>query len=354
MSLVSIVGAGAVGLALADALAKKGVPFEVVVRKERVKDLSARGLWCKRLRCSIVPIKASIVGQCNGDIVLMTPKLFALPQAIQTYLGGRGQETSVVLMQNGITADATLRKLAPKVKAFGGIVTFTSTSLKTGEVEILAEENERLVLGFGADDPELNSGIREEASFEALAPALGLHTVRSLEGARWSKLIVNLNNALFAATGLPARRVYAHPYGAWLAITAMREGLAVAKASGVRLAKIPSASPLLLRFVAALPDGAAASLFLRKAEKLLSPEMDTLGSTLQSLKRGEPTEIDELSGVIARLAKPLGVPTPLNSALTRAVQEQGRGGPAVTLDWLVDEAVGAPNTSASAPGTHRA
>jgi len=340
MPFVSIIGAGAVGLALADALLKKGIPFEVVVRKERLADLNARGLWSKRLRCSITPIKAPIVSECTGDIILMTPKLFALPQAIQAHVRGRSAETSVVLLQNGITADATLRRLAPNVKSYGGIVAFTSTSLKSGEVEILAEENEQLVLGFGSDDRETNSRIKEEPIFELLSPAFDLRPVRHLDGARWSKLIVNLNNALFAATGLPARRVYAHPYGAWLAVTAMREGLAVAKASGVKLARIPWASPMMLKFLAALPDAAAMALFRRQAEKVLSPEMDTLGSTLQSLKRGEPTEIDELNGAIVRLATPLGVATPLNAALTRAVQEQGRGGAPVSLDWLVDQALG--------------
>ncbi len=346
MPQVSIIGAGAVGLALADALARKGASFEVVVRKERRADLAARGLWAKRIGCSIVPIKAPIVDQASADVILMTPKLFALPQAISAHLRDRGPETSVVLLQNGISADATLRRLAPRVRGFGGIVTFSSTSLKAGEVEIHAEDTEPLVIGFGSDDPDTNGLVREEPSWQLLGSAIELRTVRSLEGGRWSKLIVNLNNALFAATGLPARRVYAHPYGSWLAITAMREGLAVAKASGVKLAKIPWASPMLLKLVAALPDAAAMALFRRQAEKVLSSEMETLGSTLQSLKRGEPTEIDELNGAIVRLAEPLGIPTPLNAALTRAIQAQGRGAAPVSIDWLIDQAVGAESAAA--------
>jgi 2-dehydropantoate 2-reductase len=341
MPFVSIIGAGAVGLALADAFTRHQVSCEIVVRENRREDLSARGLWAKRIGCSIVPIKVPIVTQASGDMVLMTPKLYAVPQAIAHYLKGRGPETSVVMLQNGITADATLKKLAPQVCGYGGIVTFQATSLKAGEVEVMAEENERLSIALGIDDVAAAESLRSSVVYTELSKALAVMPVRSLDGARWAKLIINLNNALFAATGQSARKVFAHPHGAWLAVTAMREGLSVAKASGVKLAKIPWVSPTLLRLVAALPDAAAIPLFRRQSDKVLHAEMETIGSTLQSLKRGEPTEIDELNGIIVRLAKPLGIATPLNDALTRAIQAQGRGGAPVSIDWLIDQAHGA-------------
>lgn len=339
MTAVSIIGAGAVGLALADSLSTGGVECEVVVRKEREKDLQQRGLWAKRVGCSIAPIRAAIVTAPTTNVLIMTPKTYALPQALQMYCQGRGQETHVIATQNGLSAEALLKRHAPGVIDYGAVITFTATSLKAGEVEILANDREKLTIAFGCEQDDRNAVIRQSPVFELLSRGLRVQPVRSMTGARWSKLVVNLNNALFAATDLPARRVFAHPYGLWLALTVMREGLAVAKASQVRLAKIPWASPMLMRLVAMLPDAAALALLRRQAEKVLSPEMDTLGSTLQSLRRGEPTEIDELNGAIVRLGKPLGIATPLNAALTYAVNAQSRGGVPTTIDALIQAAL---------------
>jgi 2-dehydropantoate 2-reductase len=333
---VSIIGAGAVGLALAESLSRRGVVVEVVVRKERERDLKQRGLWAKRIGCSIQPIRAEIVTAPTTRTLLMTPKTYALPQALQMY--AKGQET-VVAFQNGLTADAVVKKYAPQADDYGAVVSFTANSLKAGEVEILAAENDRLAIGLGCEQDEKNLTVRQSEVYALLARGLDVRPVKTLSGARWAKLIVNLNNALLAATNLPARRLFAHPYGPWLALTVMREGLAVAKASHVKLAKIPWASPVLMRFVAMLPDALALALVRRQAEKVMSQEMDTLGSTLQSLRRGEPTEIDELNGAIVRLGRPLSVPTPLNAALAYAVNAQSRGGAPTTIDALIQAAL---------------
>jgi 2-dehydropantoate 2-reductase len=49
-----------------------------------------------------------------------------------------------------------------------------------------------------------------------------------------------------------------------------------------------------------------------------------MGSTLQSLLRGEPTEIDYLNGEIVRAAAIVGMPAPINAAIVRAVHEVER------------------------------
>lgn len=48
------------------------------------------------------------------------------------------------------------------------------------------------------------------------------------------------------------------------------------------------------------------------------------------LKRGRPTEIDELQGAVIRLAKQTGIPTPVNervTALMRQAEAEKRGPP---------------------------
>jgi 2-dehydropantoate 2-reductase len=46
-----------------------------------------------------------------------------------------------------------------------------------------------------------------------------------------------------------------------------------------------------------------------------------LGSTQQSVRRGQPTEVDFLNGAVVREASALGLSAPVNAALTALVHE---------------------------------
>ena len=55
--------------------------------------------------------------------------------------------------------------------------------------------------------------------------------------------------------------------------------------------------------------------------KLLVSDTDTITSTLQSIRKGKPTEIDYLNGEIVRLGEKLNVATPYNSKVVELVHE---------------------------------
>jgi 2-dehydropantoate 2-reductase len=57
-------------------------------------------------------------------------------------------------------------------------------------------------------------------------------------------------------------------------------------------------------------------------------------SSLQSLERGRKTEIDYFNGYISSKGKAHGVPTPLNSKLTRMVQEIENGMRSISVKSL--------------------
>ena len=327
---VSIVGAGAVGIVLADVLSRAGVEIELVVRQARVAELNQRGVWLKWEQRSVQPVKVPVVTRASAPVVVLTVKSFALPQAIAEHVSGRGAETQVVALQNGLTADRVLRDKAPNVSRIGGIVSFTATSLRPGEAAVMARGPKDLHLALGCDDGD----VSELSAFALLGKGLSVAKVQSLEGARWTKLIVNLNNGLLAATKQPASRFFAHPYGAFVAARAVREGLNVAHASGAQLESLPWTSALSLALMRAMPLSLAIVLLRRHAQQFVEAEQDTYGSTLQSVLKGEPTEIEELNGAIVRLAAPLQVPAPINQAVTNAVNGLSRGEPALTVDAL--------------------
>jgi 2-dehydropantoate 2-reductase len=66
---------------------------------------------------------------------------------------------------------------------------------------------------------------------------------------------------------------------------------------------------------------------LRRRVRALFAGAPLWGSTLQSVRRGRPTEVDYLNGEVVRRGRARGVSTPRNAALVEAVHavEQGRG-----------------------------
>ena len=103
----------------------------------------------------------------------------------------------------------------------------------------------------------------------------------------------------------------------------MREGVRVAKRAGIRLESLADMPALLICLIDWLALRLAAARAAAKARSMESPLM---GSTLQSLQRGRPTEIDYLNGEVVRLGGELGVPAPLNARLVELVHQIERSG----------------------------
>jgi 2-dehydropantoate 2-reductase len=119
--------------------------------------------------------------------------------------------------------------------------------------------------------------------------------------AQWRKVIFNAaTNPVGALTGLTHGRVCEQPLLRALVTQLVDEGKAVAAAQGIVL----DADPEELIDHAARPDIA----------------YDHKASMLQDVEARRATEIDFLNGGIARFGRELGVPTPMNDAVTALVK----------------------------------
>jgi 2-dehydropantoate 2-reductase len=119
--------------------------------------------------------------------------------------------------------------------------------------------------------------------------------------AQWRKVIFNAaTNPVGALTGLTHGRVCERPHLRALVTSLVDEGKAVAAAQGIVL----DADPEELIDHAAKPEVA----------------YDHKASMLQDVEVRRATEIDYLNGGIARFGRALGVPTPMNDAVTALVK----------------------------------
>jgi 2-dehydropantoate 2-reductase len=123
----------------------------------------------------------------------------------------------------------------------------------------------------------------------------------------WGKLAVNAAiNPLTALLETPNGFLAAHDSGRRLMLLAAEEAVLVARAQGIAL-------------------GAGAA---HRAIDVAQATASNRSSMLQDIDRGEPTEINAISGQVVTLGQKLGLATPVNEALWRLVTIKTAGG-----DW---------------------
>jgi len=201
----------------------------------------------------------------------------------------------------------------PGRQIISGVVALHAQFLVAGHVLLMQSEGLLIGRPDGQND-ELVERVRA-----VLDKAVPTSVTANIRGARWTKLIVNLNNVLPALCDASFKQVYRDPFLRGLAVGLMREGIAVAERAGIRLEPIPGTSLPLVRLVAFLPAALAGAVAARKAARL-ETRWPLKGSTWQSVARGQPTEVDYLNGELVRLGRQLRVPTPLNALVVALMQ----------------------------------
>ena len=161
-------------------------------------------------------------------------------------------------------------------------------------------------------------------------PGLALRATDDIAGVQWGKLLVNLNNAINALSGLPLREQLGSRDWRCLFADQIAEGLMAVRAEGIRPVS-PTLVPLgwtphLLR----LPD----ALFKIALAPAMKIDPQARSSMWEDLERRRRTEIDYLQGVITEIADRRGLKTPLSRrvvALIRDAEAAQQGSPRLTV-----------------------
>jgi len=327
MPRIAIIGAGAIGSVLGALLSRAGHEVTLIGRSRHVDTIKRDGLHVDGAFGSfVVPVDAAPALDFQPDFAFLTVKtqdVLAAVQANMPFLN----ETTVVTFQNGVRSDELVATLLPRTQIVSTVVAFNASYLTPGTVTALYPGS--LVIGrpFGSVD----AGVETIAAM--LGRVLATRVSTNIVGAHWLKLIVNLNNALSALTNMTLRQLYAEPYLRHLAVRVMREGAHVVKKVGIRLASLPDVSTTLIRVLTSLPVPLAAVLLAIKARQV-ERERPLLVSTLQSLRRGRPTEIDYLNGEVVRVGQQRNVPTPVNASIVDMVHQTEQTGQFWTVDRI--------------------
>ena len=158
-----------------------------------------------------------------------------------------------------------------------------------------------------------------------------MHEHGDIAAVQWGKLLINLNNALNALSGLPLRTQIGDRGWRKLMAAQMEEALAVLGAAEVAyrnpVAKVPmKAVPRILR----LPTW----MFRLVAKTMLSIDPNARSSMWEDLEKGRGTEIEELQGKVVTLARQVNVAVPINAGIAGLVREaeaRGEGAPNLSV-----------------------
>ncbi|MBN1947036.1 MAG: 2-dehydropantoate 2-reductase [Bradymonadales bacterium] len=218
-----------------------------------------------------------------------------------------------VTFQNGIVQDA-LVELVGAGRVLSAIVGWGGTMQGAGIYQQTSEGTFHI--------GELDGGTSERLDLlkVALSNVCPVVVTRNIRGALWTKLAINCTiTTLGALTGatlgemLKEKRVRR----AFLAIYS--EVVNTAWAQGIKLEKV-AANPKLLYLK---PNAGRLTRYLK--DKLVCQVGKRYGqlksSSLQSLERGRPTEIDFLNGYVVHKAEEAGLKVPLNTTLVRLIKE---------------------------------
>ena len=321
---IVVAGAGAIGCFVGGMLAASGDRVALLARPRVKTEIERFGLRLtdfdgseQKLGAGQLALSEDASILHSAGIVLVTVKSADTSGVADLIAAHAPQDAVIVSLQNGIGNVTVLRERLPSRRVLAGMVPFNVIAMGEGRFH-----------RSSSGDIQIEADAADTAARLSVS-GLKMRARDDMDGVQWGKLIINLNNALSALSGLPLRTQLATREWRRLSADQMAEGLAVLKAAGVRPASSTPAPMAWTPFLLRLPD----AIFNAILGGTMKIDPEARSSMWQDLRQGRTTEIDYLQGAIIALAERHGVDVPLSRrivALIRAAEAAGRGSPCLT------------------------
>ncbi len=331
---IVVAGAGSIGCYVGGCLALAGRDVTLLLRPALAEMIAGHGLRISDLDGAdrtLAPTAVKLATDpeaafAEAEIILVAVKSGATSAMADLIAEHAPSDGTVVSLQNGVgNVDVLLARVGGIARVVPGMVAFNVVQTHG--------------LGQPARFHRGTSGtIRIGPGVPGLREALDVAGARVAEdadmaGVLWGKLLLNLNNALNALSGVPLVIQLADRRWRLLLAAQMDEALAVLKAAGIRPARIEGVPPGAIPRILRLPNW----LFRVVARRMLAIDPQARSSMWEDLQRRRATEIDYLQGAILKLARKSGVRAPLAEriiAQVRQAEAAGAGSPGLSPDQI--------------------
>ena len=293
---IGIVGTGAMGSIYACLLADAGHEvWAVDVNRVQIDAIRANGVRVSGASGDrTVRINATTDHREPGicDLVVIATKAMDVERAAADARSLIGQGTLVLTVQNGLGSADRVRRILDGAQVAIGVVGGFGASIDAPGHSF---HNGMEMVRFGEFEGPPTPRLEETAEIWRGA-GFKVATFGDIHRMIWEKLILNVSfNVMCAITGLRIGQVMACP-----------EGRGIALGCGVEAFRVARALDISLGF-----DDPVAYVSTY-AEKL----KNGFPSTAQDHAAARRSEVDALNGAIVAAAKPFGLPTPYNEAVT--------------------------------------
>lgn len=309
---IVIAGAGSIGCYCGGLLSDAGHAVTLLGRARVLDPIRNQGLTVTdfaKLRRNI-PSRHLTLDQdpaclAGADLIIVTVKSGATAEMAQLIATHASPDSVILSLQNGMENARILRAALPGRDIRAGMVPFNV--VPTGAATYHRATSGDIVIEAGAGAVADRLGT----------PDLPITQSDRIEAVQWGKLVVNLNNALNALSGLTLKTQLMDPAWRRLMADQMAEALTVLKAANIPVASTTPLPAWMTPYILRLPT----PLFTRIAARMLTIDPSARTSMAYDLMAGRPTEIDNLQGEIIRLSHAHNIPAPINANVARLIQD---------------------------------
>ncbi|GAA6158654.1 2-dehydropantoate 2-reductase [Ruegeria sp. HU-ET01832] len=297
---IVIAGAGSIGCYCGALLSQGGHDVTLLGRARVFAPIKDRGLTVtdfSSLQQHVSDLTLSEVPDCLADAeaVIVTVKTPATAEMAALIARYAPSSAPILSWQNGMENIRTLRAALPGRDVRAGMVPFNVVPTDPGSFHRATSGEIMIESGASALGQKLSS------------PNLPVIESDQIEAVQWGKLLINLNNALNALSGLTLKDQLLDREWRKLMADQMAEAHAVLKSAGLSVASTTPLPAWMTPFILRLPT----PLFSRIAARMLTIDPSARTSMAYDLMDGRPTEIDSLQGEIIRLAAVQGRAAPI-------------------------------------------
>lgn len=330
---IAIVGAGSIGCYLGGCLISTGVAVTLIGRPRIQQQLSEYGLhltdWSHRdtrISPKDISFSLSMSALAHADYIFVTVKSGDTVEVAKRIAEHAKKSAVIVSFQNGVGNGQILQQHLPQHITLKGMVPFNVFNKGEGHFHCGTEGD------LAIEDKD---GVAEPLISMLILSQLPVQKYGNLSDIQWSKLIMNLNNAINALSGVPLLEQFSDASYRRVLALSLKEALSVMKVAGIKPVRTGKVIPAILPYVLSLPT----VLYKAIAGSMLKIDPAARSSMYEDLCLGRKTEIDYLNGEIVSLAQQYNLEAPVNSAiieLVKQAEQDQNGSPKLTAKVMLD------------------
>lgn len=314
---ILVFGAGAVGGYLGAHLANAGHKVSLVTRRTTAEAIQRSGLTVIEgqrqisAKPTIFPtLRVAFEGKAHYDLILVTIKAYDAQAALYEMIAFCPSTPTILTCQNGIGIENLFVSQFGADRVIAGSVT-APLSHETASKIVVEREKRGLALAPTNPGSDISNWVN-------LCNSAGINTVsfKQYEPMKWSKAMLNMiGNASSAILNRHPKLIYSYEPTFDLEMEMLKEVLAVMKAQKLKVVDLPGVSTKQLSLaVRRLPKSVTKPILTNIIGSGRGNKMPSFHIDLMSGR--EQNEVTYHNGAVAEVGEELGVPTPVNEALT--------------------------------------